>query len=299
MEDESKGHFDLSEQSEPLFIGAEEYKEPTQTESELKAENLINQTVAVAEHGIPEEIKGITEEGLFKRKEGLKELPYFPATKLLDVLEKSDGEREFSFVETDKIVGSISLAHSDWSTEYGNREGRIVDIAKGLINPTIESVEGIFHVKKQNEQIKLKKVSGPAGDIYFAMDGSHRISGCKLTEIPKIPAYVEGTTNPSEVKSNDEVLAWEWQEKINSGLIKGSIEKIDTEDGKTLFKLKIEEQIVPWAYLPQSDFIKLSKVYERCYPGAFDKLDIPKEIFTDPVALNFYLKGRYNEYKKQ
>ena len=152
---------------------------------------IIQHVIEMVAVDISPETKGLDDTELAEKQKQLKKLPYFPAIRAGDLLEKPGKQTEFAMAETDKIIGSVSVSFDDWSTEYVSRKGRAVEVAKEILQATPASLERVFHTQKPNEQIRLKRVSGPGGDVFFAIDGSHRIAGCKLVGIPEIPAQIE------------------------------------------------------------------------------------------------------------
>lgn len=240
------------------------------------------------------ELEGADDATLEAEQEKLKELPYYSGNDVRDILDYQGDDEGLKFVDTTKIVGSVSPAFEDWSTEYESRKGRVVGVAKGLLKPNDASVERIFHLKKPNEQIKLKKITGPGGDVFFAQDGTHRVAGSKLARLAAIPARIENMNKVSEVYADDKLLAEEWQGRIKKGLITGTV----TQE-KNRFKLTIEKQALPWMHLPQAKLKKFSKFYESVYPGSLDKVGIPKDALLDDVGYNYFMADRYEEYEQK
>ncbi len=258
----------------------------------------IQSVIEMAKTSVPKEILEADDSTLRMEQKRLKGLPYFSGSNLQELLNYEGKKEGFAFVNTKDIVGGISPAFEDWSTEYTRRKDRVITIAKSLCQPTEESVEEIFHFEDPDSQIKLKKISGPGGDLFFVVDGHHRVSGCKLARLPEVPAQIESMNELSEVYTFNRNLAFQWRERLESGLINGSIDEAKQKNGETRFTLKIENQALPWMHLPQWALIKFNKFYESQYPGALDKLKIPKGALLDTVGFNYYLAGRYEEYEK-
>ncbi len=255
---------------------------------------------------IPAEVQSADEKTLQNMKEALADLPYLPGGDVKEILDFNGEDEGFQLVNTYAIVGSVSPSFENWSTEYQGRKGRTVDIAKEIMEGTEESVDKVFHIKDPKQGIKLKKLSGPSGDLYFVEDSSHRVSGAKLAQLPELPAQVENVTNVSEVNTDDLELKLQWEERIKCGLIKGHIEEVATKSGQKVFKLNIESQVLPWMNLPQGKLIEVTKFYFERYPNSLDNLKsfvtgkkIPKEVLLDTIAMNYYLADRWSEYQKK
>lgn len=269
---------------------------------DLKLEDVVAEVKA----GIPAEIKSADREALETRQKKLTDLPYMSGQKARDVLDYKGEDEGFMMVDTDAIIGSVSPAFKNWSTEYESRRGRTADVAEKLIEGTEESIDYVFHVKNDPANgIKLKKLSGPDGDLFFVEDGTHRVAGSKLARLPRLPAQVENMSNLSEVRTTDEILKSDWERMIRKGLIKGTIEETDAS-GTKFFNLKIDSQVLPWMNLPQWNAIKLTEHYLERYPGSLNDVKslttgeiIPKKALLDMVAMNFYLAGRWEEYRQK
>jgi hypothetical protein len=62
----------------------------------------------------------------------------------------------------------------------------------------------------------------------------------------------------------------------------------------------VEKEVVPWIRTTsQAEMIQISRMYERLYPGAFDKLDIPRDALVDPIANNHFMAGRWKEWENK
>ncbi|HOX41086.1 MAG TPA: hypothetical protein PK263_02745 [bacterium] len=248
----------------------------------------------------------ISEDELIAHKEELGALPYLSGSDADILLGQRGKDLGLRMVKTKAIAGSMSSAFNDWGTEYADREGRPVAVAKELLSGDQAQIEEVFHLNKSNERVKLKKIAGPAGELYFTEDGSHRVAGCKLINLPELPADVEDLSGISEIATTDSNLAMEWDERINAGLITGVVEEIRDASRQTHYKLKIETQTLPWMVLPEAQLAKFNRFYEQAYPGGLDKVKslkgerrvIPKAALLNEngVALNFYMHGRWDEY---
>lgn len=252
---------------------------------------------------IPAEMHSANTEALYAMQQELADLPYVPGEDVKEILDYDGEDEGVMMVDTDAIVGSVSGAFEDWSSEYGSRKGRVVDVAQQLMKGTEETIDHVFHVKDPKHGVKLKKVSGPGGDLFFVVDGTHRVAGSKLARLPELPAQVENMTELTEVRTTDPLLKSQWEERIRRGLIRGTIEETTTTADRKTFHLKIESQVLPWMNLPQNKLIKMTKFYLEHYPSSLDNLKsfttgekIPKEALLDQVAMNFYLAGRWDEY---
>lgn len=260
--------------------------------------------VSEIQAGISSEMRHADESALSRGRERLVDLPYLPADHFHQILDYDGVDEGVMMVATDAIVGSVSPAFRDWSTEYDDRRGRSVAVAQELIRGTPESIDHVFHVSDPRGGIKLKKVSGPAGDLFFVVDGTHRVAGSKLVGLHKLPARVENMTNLSEVHTEDPGLKSQWEKRIERGLIQGTVEETTTTSGSKRFNLKIKSETLPWMHLPQPALVEMTKLYFARYPEAREKMTlratgekIPLEALLDDIALSFYLADKWNEYK--
>lgn len=262
-----------------------------------KKDISIEEVVSSVESGIPQDVKSLTKEELIEKQTELKELPYLSVETFVELVYFSGEDLGLIMVDTEDIVGSISGVFKDWSTEYDFRKGRNVAVAQQLINPTPESVDRIFHVSEPWFQngIKLRQLSTPEGNIYFVIDGSHRVAGCKLAKLNRIPAFVETIPEAKKISTNSNILKSQWEEKIKSGLIVGNIEIASNRDDGNSFVLNIESQILPWMYLSNSKVVELNRFYFEHFPLArnLNSLSngepISKEVLSDDSLFNNYL----------
>lgn len=264
-------------------------------------ENKLEEIVSEINKSISEDIKGLDISQLEDMQKDLKELPYISHEEFTELLYPQGQSLGMNMVDTNNIVGSISPAFIDWSTEYGSRKGRVVNIAKQLINPTTESVDNVFHIKDPRFGIKLKQLSTPEGDLFFVMDGSHRVAGCKLARVPRIPALVEKIPESYVVSTYSSELKDEWEKRIKNGLISGNIQEVIDEQNEKSYILKIESQVLPWMYLSSSKIVNLNKFYFSFFPDAKDlkfilnNENIPRDVLTDENVFNSYISNRINE----
>ena len=271
--------------------------------------HLINEGVHRAIRQIPEDVLLADKETLEGMQEELKNLPYLSSNKTQELIAYSGEDEGVVMVETSKVVGSVSGAFRNWATEYDSRKGRVVAVAERIIEGTEGSIEHIFHLSNPEDGIKLKRISGPEGDLFIVVDGTHRVAGAKLVQLPELPAQVEKMPDLSETRTTDSQLKGQWENRIERGLIDGKIEETETVDPTTgvkkkTFNLEIKAQVLPWAILSQQSFVDMTKFYLNHYPNALDNIKslktgekIPKEVFLDGIAMNYYLADRWSEYK--
>lgn len=261
-------------------------------------------TIEKIKDSVPKHIIEADGNTLEQKREELKELPYVHGNDLREIIDyRTTGESEFNFIETDKIIGSVSPAFEDWSTEYEGRKNRITTIAKELCEANEESTERTFHLKDPKRQVQLLKIPGPKPntEVYFVDDGTHRVAACKLIELSDIPAQVKNMEKVKKVQTIDRNLAYQWEERIERGLITGKINWPENEGNE--IELEIDEQVLPWMHLPQQKFIRFNRFYDSRYPEALDGLrttknqEIPKEVFLDDIVWNTYLAGKYKARK--
>ena len=234
--------------------------------TEIKLEKIVSEI----KESIPEDIKGLDTSQLEYMHKQLANLPYLSQTEFSELLYPQGQSLGMIMIDTEKIVGSISPAFTNWSTEYNDRKGRAVSVAKQLINPTEESIDNVFHIKDPRLGIKLKELPTPEGSLFFVMDGSHRVAGCKLARVPRIPALVEKIPESHVVSTYSSVLRAEWEKRIKCGLISGSIQEVIDEQNEKSYILKIESQVLPWMYLSSSKIVKLNMFYFSFFPDAKD-----------------------------
>jgi len=262
-----------------------------------KKDISIEEVVSSVESEIPQDVKSLTKEELIEKQRELKELPYLSVETFFELVYFSGEDLGLIMVDTEDIVGSISGVFKDWSTEYDFRKGRNVAVAQQLINPTPESVDRIFHVSEPWFQngIKLRQLSTPEGNIYFVIDGSHRVAGCKLAKLNKIPAFVETIPEAKEISTNSYILKSQWEEKIKKGLIAGNIEIANNRKDGNSYVLNIQSQLLPWMYLSNSKVVELNRFYFEHFPLArnLNSLSngepISKEVLSDDSLFNNYL----------
>lgn len=202
-------------------------------------------------------------------------------------------------VPTDLVVGSESPSFKNWGDEYESRQGRIQETAETFRQNDPESLRKIFN-PADGLRIKLKRIGGPAGDIFMAKDGTHRIAGAKMAEYPSLLAEIEDQAKLETVDTEDDYLNEDWKTLIDLGIIKGNTS--NSAEGK--YQLNVDSTPFPWAIMGLSNFFKVNKIYAEHYPDAFKdlskKLKIPEQVFTDDtqVALNYFKEGRWEEYER-
>ncbi|MDF1497566.1 MAG: hypothetical protein P1P90_05950 [Patescibacteria group bacterium] len=257
--------------------------------------------------GIPEELKHTDRAELESRKEDLKNLPYIESKNTHEVINWRDAVPEgFKEVDTKDIIGSVSAAFTNWSTEYEKRSGRIVDVAQSLIKGNNSAVDRVFHINNAPyERIKLLKLSGPKGDIFIVKDGTHRVAGAKLAEVKQIPAEIENITEATKSKTLDLLRKFEWEKAIRNGLIDGEVIE-EMVNGEKVYELKIKKQVLPWADLSLDNFVKMNQAYEMAHPGALDDVKsvssgsvIPKSVLLDKNLFIKYLAGETDINKQE
>ncbi len=288
---------------EPQPTSIEDNDVPIESENDNVVQLSIEEVVSLVESGIPQEVKKLTKDELIEKQRELKKLPYLSSEIFSELVYFRGEDLGLNMVDTEDIVGSISPVFKDWSTEYDYRKGRNVAVAQQLINHTPESVDRIFHISEPWFQsgIKLRQLSTPEGNIYFVIDGSHRVAGCKLAKLNKIPAFVETIPETKVFSTNSNILKSQWEEKIKSGLIVGNIEIANDRDDGNSFVLNIQSQILPWMYLSNSKVLELNKFYFGHFPNARDLNSllngkpIPKEVLTDGLLFNDYLTNGWDK----
>lgn len=280
---------------------------PTQIETE-EEKKVIPEQIADA---ITEQLKTIKENGtmfdevtLEERKKALIERPIIDSNNFKEVIATPENEPVFSWVETKKIVGRPFSEQNPggWSFEYEKRKGRIVEVAKELsgADQNKKNIEYVFHPEKPNERIKLSSINGPGGPIYSVEDGTHRVAGAMVAELSEIPCDVAIIKYPLEQITPVENDAEDWQKKIDMDLIQGKIEVLEDKNGKKIYKLIVEKETLPWIRVVlQQKLSKISQIYEKVYPNSLDNLSIPKDALIDPIANNYFMAGRWEEWQEK
>lgn len=256
-------------------------------------------------NSVSPELRTADRPSLEKLQDRLSELPFVGIQDTAPILEFKGKPEGVAVVPTEIIVGSVSGDFQSWSSKHEGQAKRVVDVAQSLLKAEETSIESVFRIKNPKEgEIKLKKIEGPRGPLFFVVEGTDRVAGSKLAQIPEIPAQVENITEMSEIRTPDGQLATHWQRLIEGGFISGRVEQTEDQKGTKTYELKINKQILPWIGLDQGASIKMTKIYLERYPHGLDGIKslktgepIPKEAFIDPIAMNFFLAGRWSEYK--
>lgn len=251
---------------------------------------------------IPVEMSQMNDNILDQRRQKLAERPILSSGALRDAAVGASEQPTFAWVRTDKIVGMAQIRSGGWSSEIEARKGRVVKVAREIIESGEhpENTEHIFHADKKSERIKVTAISGPNGPMYLVDDGTHRVSGAMVAGLTEIPCDVSEIRYPINQTTTDSGEALDWQNKIRLGLIDGSVEEYTSPNGVKMNRLTVKSETVPWIRThSQADLIKVSLVYEKLYPGSLDKLKIPRDALVDPIANNFYMAGRWDEWVTQ
>lgn len=258
---------------------------------------------------VSEMLKMITEnesdlgvEALKEKQAGLAERPIIDANAFKEIEAALEEEATFSWVETDKIVGRPFDEQNPrgWSFEYSARVGRIVEVAQQLLmsEQDEKNIELVFHPKKPDERIKLSEIAGPNGPIYSVEDGTHRVAGAMTAGLREIPCDVKRVKYPLERITTSEDDVYDWQRKIELGLIQGKVDTLQNKEGKKYYKLVVQKEVLSWIRTTsQSEFIKISRLYEKMYPNSLDKLVVPRDALVDPIANNYYMAKRWKEWE--
>lgn len=265
----------------------------------VKSEEEIAQRL---KEQIPQYTKEATDEELDARRQTLREKPQLSGFTLKDTLVGLPQETQFAWVQVDKIVGRSMKTQDGWSDEIAARQGRVVQVARNLINSNAQNIEEIFHPARPMERIKITQIPGPSGPMYYVDDGTHRVSGAMTAGLKEIPAEVKKISYPLEDiapidPDKQSYQIYEWEKLIELGLVDGKVVDHVFSDGTKGKKLIVQKEVLPWIRSSQGDLIEISHVYEQLYPGSLDNLPIPKEALLDPIANNFYRAGRFEEWR--
>lgn len=100
-------------------------------------------------------------------------------------------DRNLQYIELDQIVGSVGRTH-DFSREFYPRDS--------VSEARWESVNRLFYGAGL-PPIEVYKVS----NIYFVLDGHHRVSVCRSYKTEFIEAYVTEFHSPISINNNDDL----------------------------------------------------------------------------------------------
>ncbi|MBT3230400.1 hypothetical protein HN358_01265 [Candidatus Uhrbacteria bacterium] len=276
----------------------------------LKHENSFSEArreevVLMVNESISDEIRGASREELETMRGDLDKEPFITSAEAHELFMCDAEDEGVALVDTKAIVGTVSGAFKNWGDEYQSRKGQVVDVAESLISGSDGDVERVFHMNSPTGGVKLRKISGPSGDLFFCIDGTHRTASAKLVNLGEMPARVENATNPESVSTSDKYVKREWEDRIKRGLIKGRIEKDEYAEGHDSYSLIIESQVLPWMVLSRHGMKKMTRVYLEKYPGSLDDLTtldgekIPPEALVDEIAMNFFIAGEWDEYTRR
>ncbi|MBI2617725.1 hypothetical protein HYW55_06340 [Candidatus Gottesmanbacteria bacterium] len=263
----------------------------------VASDQEIHQTIQQQTTG---EIRSMSDEDLDKRRRALTQRPILSSATLRDTVVGVSEQSTFAWVKTDKIVGMAQIRSGGWSSEIESRKGRVVQFAKEIISSgeNGRNTEHIFHANKKNERIKMTVIVGPDGPIYLVNDGTHRVAGAMVAGLAEIPCDVDEIKYPINQTTPDAEEAQDWRRKIDLGLIDGQIDEYTSQNGVKMNRLSVRNEVIPWIRTrSQADLIKISRVYEQLYPGSLNKLKIPRDALVDPIANNYYMAGRWQEWE--
>jgi len=232
----------------------------------------------------------------------LSDLPVIDSSTVNEVISEGTSESRFVKIETDKVVGRPFAGQNKggWGFEYSGREGRIEQISQTLRNPDPSAQERVFHFNDPAQRIKLDSLKGPAGPIYFVADGTHRVAASKSIGLETIPCEVKDQVYPQIQILRDAESVRLMKRKIEQGLVDADIQTVTTTTGEDAYRVTIRSEVVPWARVSsQKNFIDLSRIYEKTYPHSLDDLPVPRDALVDPIANNFFMSGRWEEWEEQ
>lgn len=274
-------------------------QEKTSQTQEVKAVTSEQEVTQRIQEQVTKSMKGLSLEDIEQRRQELKARPQLGSVALSDTLVGIDQQPTFAWVQTDKIAGRTWEQPDSWASEIESRKGRIAQVGKEITDSAEhpENIEHVFHPQKSNERIKLTAIDGPQGPIYYVDDGTHRVAAGMAVGLSEIPCDVKKVAYPLEQVTSDTYKAEDWQRKIELGLIDGQIQDVQTSNGETIKRLNVRSEVLPWIRTTsQADLIKISRAYEQMYPGSLDNLKIPKQALLDPIANNYYMAGRWDEW---
>lgn len=211
--------------------------------------------------GVTEQTKSQDNEAtdIFEVKRKHKELADYPYLKTHEVTGNYDGEDPYQeSVLTSQIIASPSL--DNWADEYhGDWAADGLSSVEVLSEEILKNQEDFW--KNNQHEVKLTKIDGPKGPIYAVGDGSHRVAAAKLAEALEIPAEVSDLSKRKEYSTTKETDTLWWQALIESGAIKGEINRSDHE----MVLVLNEAPELPWIIRSRTNFVKVNKVYREIY----------------------------------
>ena len=149
----------------------------------------------------------------------LKALPFIGTREIGSLRFKWESDTfpdELYIIETEKVIGTVNTA-THWGNDYVTRPNRTINVARQLLNADPEVIEYIFHVQQnKSSRVKLLKIDAPLGPFYIAWDGTHRISGAKLIQLPVILATVVNA-HVNMAITDDYYRVLYWQRLIKRG----------------------------------------------------------------------------------
>lgn len=232
------------------------------------------------------------------RRVALGERPMLQGRDLLEVIEGAQYETSFSWIPTNKVAGAW-LFDEGWRYELDAQKEKLLELAETIqgAQGDPKAARGIFAPEQSRQRIIVTKIDGPQGSVYLLDEGTRRTTAALMLELTEIPADVRALRYPAHQVSRDKGQAGDWERLIQLGLVKGRVNQDVGDDGKPEYTLTVSREVIPW--LRESSFSKIrriSGVYEYYYPGSLDNLAIPKEALFDPIAYNFYMAGRWDEW---
>ena len=233
-------------------------------------------------------------------------VPFFHAQQY-----RTESEQNFRLVQIDQIVGGVSPSFETWGAEYSARAGRHIEVIKTLINGIISKVVStcdrainrVFHItdRKYEERIRLGEMAGIKGfgSIYWVLDGTHRVSVCKVLQLKQIPARVKTITPDSKLSSRElKSIKW-WQSLAKAGLLYITEIQSASPWGLAIHSCGVlSTPPLPWIVWCNSveEFVALNQIYEALYPESFkqvlstkDNSQIPEEVLLNIENLRKFL----------
>ena len=222
-----------------------------------------------------------------RRKQLASSLPFFTALQY-----RTEPDEKFKLIPLKQIVGSVSPSFERWGFEYPSRTrtGRhlavITNLLKGFASKLIfdlnNAINLVFHVTDRvyGERIALGEMSGVEefGSIYWVIDGTHRVSVCKVLELDQIPAVIKPIAPTPDLITREysRTAIW-WQSLGEAGLLDISTIQSDTSlvQGETAYRCEIQSKPqIPWIVWCNNakELVELNRLYESLYPGSFKNI---------------------------
>jgi|GEM_PF-3174846 len=286
---------------------SEEFPSVSETLSsieEVLGVKLIHETRQAIEKRTEESATGI--ELLLEKMRKRKEFLETTRERLAAGTKKEEEGQEQEPVTIDADLDTLSehekLKSVQWKTAH---EDGVYRIKEATVRVPKKDTSGDGKKSRDYQEVHLVLIENKADlkdDVVLTFETQPR---AEMISIPEVFEELErmGTTKKRNVVEIDADRRSFYEDLIRANLVRGSI--VQGPNGTT--RLYLREQVVPWSFLPEDEFVAMGKANQKKYQNGFDAIKdlagraVPKEIFTDRQALSAYLKGgtAWDEYKSE